>query len=502
MKKVLCFAIAPATFFTLALSNSGYLTNLKHLITNHPKTTLACATAAASTYAWYSYASNENPPLCWDWDALEKQGKLTAQAQWFPKNFLWGAGSSAQQVEGNCFNNSWAAWEEEKKLAKAGCACDQWNLKQFKNDVQLMKKIGLNAYRFSIEWSKLEPAESIFDEDGFEHYVQVCQELVDNGIRPIITLHHYTDPLWFFDKGGFEKEENINYYVRFCAEIFKALNRFKPLWLTFNSPASYALNSYYRAQRPPGKKSLQTAMEVLSNMLNAHVSAYCAMKSIDQNSEIGILHNIFHLELGSRFNPLDHIARSIGNRLTHTAIYDFFSTGIFKVRIPGMVNVLKPKNCSAQHALDFIGLNYYSHAYMRLFKPLPSADEIPTDNPQYTIYAEGLYRAIEELTNEINAPLKKITGKTIPIYVTENGIATTDDAKRTLFFKRTLYALSQACKAFKNVKGYIHWAFLDNYEWGTYEKKYGIYSVDFQTQQRTAKSGADHFKDVITMHSS
>lgn len=496
------YMVSLKTAYFLLLAQVGIvaspLSALQSWIYEHQKTATAITGVTLAGYAWYNYASNEKSPLRWDWYQLENSGDLQPCNLNFPKNFIWGAGSSAQQVEGDCFNNSWHRWQQEKKLQKAGIACNQWNLEQFRNDCKLMQSIGLTAYRFSIEWSKLEPAEGIFDQDGFDHYEALCQELVAQGIRPVITLHHYTDPLWFVDQGAFEKQENIRYYVRFCTEIFKQLNKYQPLWLTFNSPASYAINSYHRGTRPPGKNSMQTAMEVLANMLHAHASAYQAMKNIDQKSEIGILHNIFHIEVGNRYNPFDHLARYLANKLSHTCIYDFFTTGIFSIHIPGMVRVTT-HNEKAHASLDFIGLNYYSHGYMHWFKPQAAHDEIQTDNPQYTIYAEGLYSAIEELDACIVQPLKKINGKEMPIYVTENGIATTDDAKRDLFFKRTMYALAQACKKF-NVVGYVHWAFMDNYEWGSYEKKYGIFSVDFKTQQRLLKPGSSHFVQTIAAH--
>ena len=434
----------------------------------------------------------------------------------FPQRFPLGVGTSALQVEGNCTNNSWSAWEKKHRKEQtvdhegnriieeyAGSACNQWNEEQMKKDVLLIKQAGFGAYRFSVEWSKIEPEEDIFDSSALDHYEKLCQELVHNGIKPVITLHHYTEPLWFAQKDGFERKENITYYVRFCTKVFERLHPYVHLWLTFNSPAAYALNSYFRGTRPPGKKSMQLSMEVLYNMLCAHVDTYHALKKLDGggSSKIGILHNIFHLDPWNPYNPLDKIACAMGNMITNTCIYKFFSTGIFHVWIPGKVYVISEEDILARHSLDFIGLNYYSHAYMRWFKPTPAPNEIATDNPQYTIYAEGLYRACAELTHNIIKPLKQKTGKDIPLYITENGIGTTDDAKRDIFLKRTLYALSESCKDF-NVKGYIHWSLMDNYEWGTYRKKYGVYEVDFKTQERTLKKGSRHFIDVVRHHTS
>jgi beta-glucosidase len=461
---------------------------------------------ATGVASWY-LASKIYAPLKWDWAALEAQGLLQPSKLTFSQGFLWGVGTSAQQVEGGCTNNSWSQWEQERdaqgKLLHvekvAGNTCNQWDEKQMEHDIKLMQELGVNAYRFSVEWSKIEPQQGIIDQAAVDHYVTMCKKLRAAGIRPVITLHHYTDPLWFMAQGGFEKEENIKYYTNFCVTIFNALNKeYKPLWLTFNSPASDAINSYYLGTRPPGKKSMQIAVEVLSNLLQTHVEAYHAMKAQPdgKNSEIGILHNILHLDIWHYWNPLDYLARYLGNKLSHTCVYDFFTTGTFSMYIPGKASYTAPYNPHASSSLDFIGLNYYSHNYMRFFKNTPAPDEIPTANPQYTIYAEGLYRAIAELSDRVTEPLKEQLHKEIPIYVTENGIGTESDEIRETFFKRTLYALSQAHQKY-NVKGYIHWSFMDNYEWGTYSKKYGVYAVNFATQERTFKKGAQHFRDVL-----
>jgi len=427
--------------------------------------------------------------LHWDWQAINTETIS------FPADFLWGFGSSAYQVEGNCTNNNWFAWEKGSfddgrahVDEPSGNACDHWN--RYKEDIALLKETGAHAFRFSVEWSKIEPTPGCYDEAALDHYESVCQELIKQNIKPVITLHHYTDPLWFMEKGGFESHENIQYYVRFCKKVFERLHPFVHLWFTFNSPSGYATKGYLNGAVPPAKKDMQLMAEVLKNMLDAHVQTYHALKKINASSQIGILKNIYQLEPWNYYNPLDRLAASMGNYITNACIYTFFTRGVFKLLIPGKVTVYH-ENKSAMTSLDFIGLNYYSHAYMSNFKLVHHPEEQQTQNPLYTLYPEGIYRAITELHKKIARPLG------IPIYITENGIATDDDTVRREHARQYLYAISRAIDEGYDVRGYIHWALLDNYEWGSYGKHYGIYAVDFTTQNRTLKEGADYLLSII-----
>lgn len=438
-----------------------------------------------------THATPEFQGLHWDWRNVD-----TSTLN-FPKNFLWGFGSSAHQVEGNCTNNSWSRWEQGSfddgqphVTASSGIACDHWN--RYEDDIALLEQTGAQAFRFSVEWSKIEPHEGVFDETVLDHYEDVCRKLCLNGLKPVITLHHYTDPVWFMDNGGFERQENIIYYVRFCQKVFQRLHPYVHMWLTFNSPSGYASKGYLNGTVPPGKKDMQAMAEVLKNMLEAHVQTYHTLKMLPGGSasRIGILKNIYQLDPWNYYNPLDHLAARIGNYLVNSSMYTFFTTGVFNVYIPGKVSVYHENN-HATTSLDFIGLNYYSHAYMNCFKLSQDPDETKTQNPMYTLYPEGIYRAIKEIHKNIARPLN------VPIYVTENGIATDDDDVRREHAQRYLYALSCAIEDGYDVRGYIHWALMDNYEWGTYDKHYGVYAVDFATQARTLKPGADYLLNVI-----
>ncbi len=420
-------------------------------------------------------------PLYWDWSTID------TQQIYFPDTFLWGAATSAQQVEGNCTNNDWNIWEQNHADTKTGIACDQWN--RYTDDIQLLKKIGLNSYCFSIEWSKIEPQRGIFDEDALEHYEDLCKELIKQGIKPIITLHHYTNPLWFTKLGGFEHEKNICHFIRYCKKVFERLYPYAHLWLTFNAPTSYVARAYHAGLYPPGTENMQLMQEVLKNMLEAHVQTYHALKKIAPAATIGIGHNIYQVEPK---NFWDIPGCATANTLFHENFYRFFRTGDFKVSVPFKANV-KHYNDAASRSLDFIGLSYYSHGLMSGFDVDAYPGDQKTQMKIYTVYPEGFYRAIQELTKELAQPLN------IPIYVTETGIATNNEAQRELFFKRYLFALSYAISTGCPVKGCMVWTLTDNYEWGSYDYNYGLFGINFETLERDKepRAGAQYFIDVV-----
>jgi len=406
------------------------------------------------------------------------------------EKFLWGVATSAHQVE-RCDNNDWAQAAAQGKVAPAGNACE--HEKRWKEDIQLIKNLGANTYRFSCEWSKVMPKEGTFDEKVLKHYEDVCKELVRQGLKPCITLYHYTQPIWFAEKGGFEKEKNIKHFVQFSQKLFQRLGKYVHLWFTFNAPSGVAYKSHLKASTPPYKKDMQLAVEVLKNVLESHVQVYQAAKKINKDYKVGILKNIYQLDPYNPFNPLDRLGSYMGNMLANTCIYNFFRTGEFKVWIPKKVYVYH-KNEAAKKSNDFIGLNYYSHGMMKNFKVVcPSGIKVGKEN--HTIYAEGLYRAIKELHQQFN----------LPIFITENGYGGCKNLsdkenceRRKLFLNRYWYAMAKAIEDGYPVHGYIHWSLMDNYEWGTHHKRYGLYHVDFATQKRTLKSSGKFFADVIT----
>ena len=436
-----------------------------------------------------------NPDPQWNWD------KIKTDKIYFPNNFMWGTATAAHQVEGNNTNNNWYRFEHQKDSNgkprihnndKSGLAADHWN--RYKQDIGLMNELGVKYYRFSVEWSKIEPKNGILNEKALEHYRELCTTLIDSGITPVVTLHHFTHPIWFEDLGGFEKEENIEHYLEFSEIVFNKLSDLVPYWCTINEPAVYVSQGYFNGVFPPGKKDPVLAGQVMKNLLNAHVRVFRHLKSLPNgmNVEIGLVKNITQFDPLRRWHILDwYFSRILNDIFTNNTI-DLFTTGNFNFYLPGMANN-SYKNTNAINAIDFIGLNYYSRWHVKghfnaanpfTFETRP--EDIQTDMP-YSVYPEGFYRAIQTISN-----LNK------PIIITENGIADNKDDRRKLFIERYLYALYKAIMDGYDIRGYFYWTLVDNFEWAEgYAMKFGLYEVDFTTQKRELRKGSLAFSKIV-----
>jgi beta-glucosidase len=420
-----------------------------------------------------------------------------------PKNFLWGTAVSEYQVSGaaGCPYSNWAEWEATPTSngmphialgQTSGSACDF--KAQYKEYIPLMKELGTNSFRFSVEWSNIEPQEGVFCDEELNFYSNLCDALLDAGIEPMITLHHFTDPIWFTEKGGFEREENISYFVRFCQKVFTRLGSKVTLWVTINEPTIYMFQGYLRGVFPPGKINPLAAIAVIRNLLKAHTRAYRTLKQMPHgdSAQIGIVHQYLMFYPYSSWNPLERIPGLMFNYILNTAVLNFFKTGSFKIRIP-LLATYEYTAPQDQQLLDFIGLNYYSRvlvkAQISLTDPIvPSCypNEIMTDMP-YAMYPQGLYDAIVKMA-ELN----------VPIYITENGIPDGKDDRRETFIKEYLAAMARAITDGYDVRGYYYWSLMDNFEWDEgYLKKFGLCEVDFQTKAAKIRNGARCYADII-----
>lgn len=435
------------------------------------------------------------PLLKWDWSKADLQNIS------LPKNFMWGSATAAHQVEGNCKNNNWSNWEKSKdnkgnprikNYQKSGDACNHWDL--YNEDFNRLNELGLDSYRFSLEWSKIEPQEGVFDQKIIKHYSEVINSLINKNIIPVITLHHFTHPIWFDEIGAFEKKENIFYFKRFCEKMFNEYSNEVKMWCTINEPGVFAVMGYFAGIFPPGKNNPDLTAQVIINLLDAHVDVYHSLKNHrnGSNCKIGIVKNINQFDPWRRWNLLDWLVCSINNHIFNSIFIDFFKKGKFNIYIPGFI-IRKHSNLNAADSLDFFGLNYYSHSYMK-FKPSFKQffenkfpiNEIKTDM-EYTIYAEGFYRAIKTVS---------ILNK--PIFITENGIADKKDDRRTIYIERYLFALQKAIKDGFDIRGYFYWSLMDNFEWAEgYDMCFGLYEVNFKTQKRILRKGAERYKEII-----
>lgn len=403
----------------------------------------------------------------------------------FPKGFLWGAATSAHQVEGDTHNN-WSVWEKEnaERLAKeakekwsytqmeqfpemlqaenyiSGRACDHFN--RFEEDFELAKSLGHNAHRFSIEWSRIETEEGNFNEQAIEHYREVVLSLKSKGLEPFVTLWHWTNPVWLEKKGGCECKDFPLYFARFAKIMSASLKDEVKFWVTLNEPTSVIANSYMQGNWPPQKKSVWAALKVYNVLAEAHSKAFDTIHKMQPDAQVGFANIMTFFE---PFNPnsfWDKLALRVG---------EYFSNQKF-------LNLTKGKH-------DFLALQYYFHKKIQ-FPFTTKNDNAVVSDMGWEIYPEGLYRLLKWLSNY-----------NLPIYITENGLADAKDTRREQFIKASLSWVHQAIQEGADVRGYFYWSLLDNFEWDKgYWPRFGLIEVDFETQKRFVRPSAHVYAKI------
>ncbi|ASJ07291.1 glycoside hydrolase family 1 protein [Thermococcus pacificus] len=398
----------------------------------------------------------------------------------FPEGFLFGTATAAHQIEGENRWNDWWYYEQIGKLPyKSGKACNHWE--KYEEDIGLMAELGYNAYRFSIEWSRIFPEEGRLNEDALNRYTEILELLRRKGIEPNVTLHHFTSPLWFMKKGGFLREENLKYwekYVETVADILKGVK----LVATFNEPMVYVMMGYLTAYWPPFVKSAFKAFKVAANLLKAHAIAY---ETLHGSFNVGIVKNV-PVMLPASDSERDRKAAQKADNLFNWNFMDAIWSGNFRgafksYRVP-------------ESDVDFIGINYYTAAEVRhSWNPLKfffdARDaEIGDRKTQmgWSVYPEGIYRVIS-----------KMAGYKKPMYITENGIATLDDEWRKEFIVQHLQYVHKAISEGYDVRGYFYWSLMDNYEWREgFEPRFGLIEVDYDTFERKPRESAYLYGEI------
>jgi len=400
----------------------------------------------------------------------------------FPKDFLWGAATSSYQVEGGNRNCDWWQWEKRAGKSMSGEACRHYAL--YEQDFDIAKNLNHNAHRFSIEWSRIEPREGRFSNKELQHYLDVILALKKRGIEPVVTLHHFTNPIWFAKGGGWQDQRSVERYLRYCNFVVRGLTKHVRYWITINEPTIFISHAYLLGAWPPQEKSLLKAAYVEEHLVLAHIKAYHLIHKIYKElsyckPSVGIAQNVM------AFVPCE---RSLKNRLAAYLRAKVYNIG-FLERI-SMGNFLK------RMPLDFIGINYYSRqvvALKQLGKGNLAMDvcekkhhRIAKNSLGWDIYPKGLY--------EVLLSLKKYN---LPIMITENGICTKDDNQRWKYIYDHLKYIHQAIKKGVKITGYLYWSLMDNFEWDKgFAPRFGIVGIDYKTYKRIIRKSAKKFAEV------
>lgn len=407
----------------------------------------------------------------------------------FPRQFRWGTATSAYQVEGNLTNNDWWAAEQAGGYVyqdhTAAQACDWWN--RAEEDFDRMAETHQNAHRLSVEWSRIEPQPGVWDNAALERYRAMLVGLRQRGIEPMVTLHHFTNPLWLVEQGGWENPAVVGWFERYVRKVVSALGDLTSLWCTINEPTVLVGQAYMLGRWPPAKRDMNTAIRVLLNLVRAHAAAYHAVHEIVPAAQVGIAQHLMVWQPWRPWWPVDQAGTRFMEHMFNQLPLLMMTRGL--MRVPGRRAVPVPE---AANTLDWIGANYYQR-YRIQIRLLASRDGGDFLQPRYKpgtlkgpgswgeIHPRGLFTTLKRLWRRYR----------LPIFVTENGIPDESDEHRPDFIVTHLYQVWQAINRQIPVLGYYFWSLVDNFEWTEgYDPRFrfGLFAVDHQTQERAIRN--------------
>lgn len=388
-----------------------------------------------------------------------------------PKDFLWGAAVSSYQTEGNNFNSDWWEWEQKGKTKdKSGIACDYWN--RWKSDHDLLSELGVNSFRLSLEWSRIEPEEGKFSQEAISHYRDILQDLKNRNIKTQVTLWHWTSPIWFQKKYGFHKKSSIAIFTNYIEKATKELGDLIDIFVIINEPMVPLGMGYLTGKFPPGLKCPLRFYLALNNLAKAYKKSYLKIHEIKKNSLVGLtcLYNWYDANEG---NFVEKIANSF-------ALWFRVNWFLKKVR----------------KYQDYLGIDYYRLGRMK-FDPKNSMylgfriEEDEKNIMKWVAYPEGIYKVLEEAWERYH----------LPIYIMENGIPTDlglEDANRADFIRKHLSWIQKAIQEGVDVRGYNCWSFMDNYEWESgYQMRFGLVEIDYKTLERKPRKSFYEYQKII-----
>ncbi|MCP2238878.1 GH1 family beta-glucosidase [Thermoanaerobacterium thermosaccharolyticum] len=436
----------------------------------------------------------------------------------FPKDFLFGTATSSYQIEGAANEDGrtpsiWDTFSKTSGMTYNGdtgdIACDHYH--RYKEDIGILKEIGVKAYRFSIAWPRIFPEKGRFNPKGMDFYKKLIEELLKNDIIPVVTIYHWDLPQWAGDMDGWLNSECINWYLEYSSKLFEEIGDIIPMWITHNEPWCASILSYGIGEHAPGHKDYREALIAAHHILLSHGKAVKVFRDMNiKNSQIGIALNLTPAYPATETKE-DNLAAKYADGFTNRWFLDPIFKGnypvdmieLFKKEI-GEFDFINEKDLSIiSQPIDFLGINFYSRSIVKykedtLLKGIGVEGTGKKTDMGWEISPESLYDLLKRLDKEYTR---------IPIYITENGAAFKDiitedgkvhDQERIEYIKEHLKYANKFIKEGGNLKGYFLWSLLDNFEWAYgYSKRFGIVYVDFETQKRILKDSAIWYKEVI-----
>lgn len=401
-----------------------------------------------------------------------------------PKDMLLGVSSAAAQVEGGEVDSNWNDWYHKGRIKDGSNPADSDHWDRWEEDTNLMASMGIQICRFGVEWSRLIPSPGQPDEAAITHYRREIEAMLANGIRPLLTIHHFGNPMWFEEKGAFSKWENLPDFLELVKLVVERFGDLVSDYITINEPNVYATNGYLWGQWPPGKKSYPETFTVLSNLCWCHIKAYQMIHQMRRDmgytdTMVGFANHVRVFDPKNPKNPWHRLCAKITEYAFQGALTRAMSLGEFKFPLKNTGKL------SRGEYSDFNGLNYYTRSTVSGI-----ADGVRENSPRndldWEIYPEGIVRCGKMLMDVLERP----------IWVTENGTSDNDDRFRSRYLYEHLKAIAESDLPFER---YYHWCFCDNFEWieGN-SSRFGLVHVDYDgDRRRTVKESGHFFSAVI-----
>jgi len=409
----------------------------------------------------------------------------------FPQNFLFGTAVASYQVEGGIYNNDWTIWENKSNsvcVEPCNEACKHYEM--LDQDIDLLKNLGIKAFRFSIEWSRVEPTEGIYNIDAINHYVDKAKKLIANNITPIITFHHFTTPEWLFKKDSWLNPNADKYFDNYVEKLMEYLPNEINYFNTINEPGIFAFFGYFSTNKfPPGIANETKFIKASENIMSAHKKALKTIKKYNQNAKVGMTHALQEWEDDDNNKLKEYLKYHLEDKFLDASIDDDF------IGLQTYTVVRYPKSILL-HLFNSLLLNI---GFIRKFI-LPRIIQIFAGrNGVITKDTRTTKMGYEYRPEAVLYNLKRLK-KIFPdkdIFITENGIATDNDDERIEFVTTVLKDVHKFQSEHNNVIGYLYWSLLDNFEWDLgYQMNFGLVEINKETYERVPHKSAFWFGNI------
>ena len=398
---------------------------------------------------------------------------------------LWGTAVSHYQVEGDdpC---DWSEWERAGRTRGGACGRAVGAWERYEEDADRALAVGANAFRFSISWSRVEPHLGHYDDAALDRYARFIDHLYAIGVEPIVTLFHYTHPVWFHERTPWTSPKSIERFAEFTRRVTECLGDRVRIWIPLNEPLVFLLAAYFDGQIPPGIADGRLLPKVFDHLMAAHCASAAVIRERIPHAAIGVAHNMVAFAPERRGSFLDRMLAKIAHRCYNRGVIEAFGSGRWDFLLPPTTR-MKGRRDELAKSLDFFGVNFYSRLHLRC----PGKERLIGEFRYLDASGRGLTdNGWEIVPDQFEEMLKEASSVNLPLIVSENGLADATDRMRSQFLTEHAAVLAR-----NQVHGYLHWSLLDNYEWlDGFGPKFGLYEVDRVSMSRRPRPSVETFR--------